>query len=332
MRFHDPHILFILLLLFPLTLLLRHRAKNAEAFPLPAALSGEHLPQTVRSRLARVLPYLRLLPLALAIVALARPQGIEREGKVRTEGVDLVVALDLSSSMLAQDLSGRGMGENRLVMAKKVVTDFIRGRAGDRIALVAFAARAYPAAPLTLDHEWLQRAVGRLDTASVEDGTALGDGIACALNRFRNAGTRSRAVIVVTDGRSNAGSVSPREAAAAAKALGIRVHTVGMGAKGAVVIPVPSPLGGTTYTEIDADLDESTLREVAAGSGGSFFRADDSRVLRRVFAEIDRLEKRPVEEKVFFSYSEWFPPLLVAALALLCLEVSLKCTVLRRVL
>lgn len=330
MSFHDPAILLLLPFLLPLALLMRHREGRRPAFPFPGSVGMEALPDTLRSRLARLLPYLRLLVLALAITALARPQAVERETKVRSQGIDLVVALDLSTSMLAEELRDKGQRENRLAMAKGVLRDFVRGRGNDRIGLVAFAARPYPAAPLTLDHDWLRTAIDRLDAGAIEDGTALGDAILAALNRLRGKPANSRAVILITDGRSNAGTTSPGLASAAAKALGIRVYTIGIGSRGPAAIPVASPLGGTLYRQVDADLDEIALRGIAAATGGSYFRADDRGVLTRVFKEIERLEKRPIEEKVFFSFRELYPPLLLAALAMLLLELSLRNTWLRR--
>lgn len=343
MRFHDPQWLLLLLVLLPWALLRRRQTRGTPALPMADGAQIRALPDTLRARCGRCLPYLRLLLLALAILALARPQMVERETTVRSEGVDLVVALDLSSSMLAEDLRGSqtGKGEarqNRLTMAKAVLADFVRSRRGDRIGLVAFAARPYPAAPLTLDHEWLLEAVARLQTGAIEDGTAIGDAILAALNRLRakpaqnpsQDQARSQAVILITDGRSNAGATTPMTAAAAAKALGIRIHAIGIGSRGPAVIPIDDPLGGTLYRQVQADLDEPVLRGIAATTGGSYFRADDRGSLERVVREIDRLEKRPIEEKVFFNYRELFPMLLLAVLALGMAELVLRTTLLRR--
>lgn len=332
MRFHDPQLLLLLLLLAPLALVLRRRERSRPGLPFSGGGALEPLPETCRSRLARWLPCLRLAVLALALAALARPQSVARESTVQSRGMDLMVALDLSSSMLAEDPGAPGPRVNRLTMAKGVLRNFIGGRRGDRIGLIAFAARPYPAAPLTLDHDWLQEAVERLEVGSIEDGTALGDAILAALNRLRDRPAQSRAVILMTDGCSNAGATSPALASAAARALGIRVHCIGIGSRGKAVVPFSSPLGGTMYRQVAADLDEATLREVAATTGGSYFRADDGDVMARVFLEIDRLEQSRREEKVFFSYRELYPPLLLAALVLLLAETVLHQTVLRRIL
>jgi len=329
-RFHDPQLLLLLPLLPALAFALRRRERARPALPFSGAGIVATLPPTARSRLARLLPYLRLAVLALALLALARPQAVERETRVKSRGVDLMLALDLSTSMLAEDGAGAGSGENRLTLAKGVLRDFVRGRQGDRIGLVAFAARPYPAAPLTLDHEWLLEAIERLETGAIEDGTALGEAILAALNRLRDRQAGSRAVVLVTDGRSNAGATSPALAAAAARALGIRVHAIGIGSRGGARIPYASPLGGTAYRRVAADLDEATLREVAASTGGGYFRADDRGALDRVFHEIDRLERSELEQKVFFRYRELGTPLLLAALALLLGELLLRQTLLRR--
>jgi Ca-activated chloride channel homolog len=330
MRFHDPQLLLLLLLLAPLALLLRRRERNSPALAYPLCADAPPLLHTLRSRLALLAPYLRLGVLGLALIALARPQAVVRETKVKSPGADLVVALDLSTSMLAEELATKGRGENRLAMAKAVLRDFIRGRAGDRIGLVAFAARPYAAAPLTLDHAWLQAAIERLDAGAIEDGTALGDALLAALNRLRDKPAGGRAIILITDGRSNAGAASSGLASAAARALGIRVHAIAIGSRGPAVIPVPSPLGGVVYRQVAADLDEATLRSVAGTTGGSYFRADDRDVLARVFHEIDRLEKSQLEQKLFYSYRELYPPLLLIALALLLAELALRQTLLRR--
>uniref|UniRef100_C6DZT8 von Willebrand factor type A n=1 Tax=Geobacter sp. (strain M21) TaxID=443144 RepID=C6DZT8_GEOSM len=329
MRFHDPQMLFLLALLVPLFVWIRRGESRRPALPLSAAFAGNPLPDTLRSRLARLLPYLRLAVLALGIAALARPQAVERESRVRSRGMDLVLALDLSTSMLAEEQGREGRGESRLAAAKRVLAGFIGGRKDDRIGLVAFAGRPYPAAPLTSDHQWLQGVVDRLDTGAVEDGTALGDAILSGVNRLRRRPAESRALILITDGRNNAGA-EPQLAAQAAKALGIRVHAIGIGSRGSAVIPVPSPLGGTIYRRLDAELDAATLKGVAELTGGRYFEAGDATVLSRVFAEIDRLERTPIEEKVFFSYAELYRPLIAAALLLFLAEMLLRGGWLRR--
>ena len=339
MRFHDPHWLLLLLLVIPWGLYLRRREGRGDALAMAdGALLGT-LPDTPRSLLARNLPYFRLLWVALAVLALARSQAVVQESTVHGKGVDLVIALDLSTSMLAEDSQASPPRKNRLAMAKEVVSGFLGGRPGDRIGLVAFAARPYPAAPMTLDHAWLRDATLRLQVGAIEDGTALGEAILAALNRLRGPSgnavqqdiSRSQAIILITDGRSNTGPTTPQLAAQAARTLGIRVHTIGIGSRGQSLIPMESPLGGTLYRTVDADLDEATLREIATATGGVYFRADDRDSLEKVFREIDHLEKRPMEHKRYYSYQELFPMLLVVSLAAWALELALGATLLRRV-
>jgi Ca-activated chloride channel family protein len=330
MRFHDPEIFLLLPLLIPLAVYIRLRERRRLTFNMPSADMFRGLPITFKTRLCRFIPFLRLPAMVFMLLALARPQTVERETKVRSEGVDLVMALDLSTSMLAEDAEQQGKQKNRLAMAKEVLRDFVKARNGDRIGFVAFAARPYTAAPLTLDHDWLLRTIDHLEIGIIEDGTALGDAVLAAVNRLRDKPAKSRAVILITDGRGNAGKTSIQQAAAVTKALGIRVHAIGIGSRGRAVIPVESPLGGTVYQKVDADLDETTLRVVAGTTGGSYFRADDRRVLVHVFREIDRLEKRTLEEKVSVTFRELYPVLLLTALALLLTELVLRKTILMR--
>jgi Ca-activated chloride channel homolog len=329
-RFQDTQFLLLLLLLIPWAWLRWNSERRSSVLPLSCETRMALLPETARSRSARYLPVLRLLALTTAILALARPQVIERETTVRSQGVDLVVALDLSTSMLAEELGTKRSHKNRLMMAKEVLADFLRARHGDRIGLIVFAGRPYQAAPLTLDHDWLLDAVTGLNPGVIEDGTALGDAIVAAVNRLRGQRGGSQAVILMTDGRNNAGATEPRLAAAAAKAMGIRVHAVGIGTRGPAVVPIDDPLKGTQYRQVDADLDEATLRDIATTTGGAYFRADDGSMLADVFREIDRLEKHPIEEKVSFTIREWFPVPLVGTVVLGMLELILATTALRR--
>jgi Ca-activated chloride channel family protein len=338
MRFQDPQWLLLLLALIPWLLTRRHRTRSQPALIVADWGQVGALPVTWRGRLAPYLPWLRLLLLVLAIVALARPQTVERESRVRGEGVDLMVTLDLSTSMLAEELESGERRVNRLAMAREVLTEFIRGRRGDRIGLVVFAARPYPAAPLTLDHAWLEATLARLRTGDIEDGTAIGDALLTALNRLRGKVAEgkapqvragSQAIILVTDGRSNVGTAPPLLAASAARTLGIRIHVIGIGSRGVAVIPIEDPLVGTRYRQVRADLDEAVLREIATITGGGYFRADDRGGLARVFQAIDRLEKRPLEEKIHFTYGELYPPLLLGVLLLLMTELILRATLLR---
>jgi len=318
------------MLLIPWAWLRWRRGNRSAAWRSSSDTPLAALPDTFRARCARRLQWLRLLAMAAVILALARPQTVERDATVRSEGIDLIVALDLSTSMLAESLDAKPPRKNRLTVAKEVLAEFLRARQGDRIGLIAFAGRAYQAAPPTLDHEWLRMTVAGLKPGVIEDGTALGDAVMAALNRLRGQDGRSQAIILVTDGRNNAGATEPAQAAAAARALGIRVHAIGIGARGPVVVPMDNPLSGALYRRVNADLDEPALRNIATMTGGAYFRADDATGLAEVFREIDRMEKRPIEEKVRLTYREWFPGPVLGALALGTLEWLLVATVLRR--
>jgi Ca-activated chloride channel family protein len=329
MTFHDP---VALLLVIPALLLAGYawRKKPYSHILFPALALFAEIPPTIRSRCAASLPGVRILVIILVVIALSRPQLQQREATVTSRGIDLLLALDVSTSMLAVDRAVSANDRSRFKIAKDVTRDFISRRSGDRIGMIAFAARPYPVAPLTLDHQWLNGVLDQLEIGGIEDGTALGDGLLAAVNRLRASPAESRAIVLVTDGRNNAGIVQPLVAAQAAHTLGIRVHTIGIGSAGAAAFPVEDPLGGVTYRQVSADLDEATLRGIAQTTGGRFYRATDGAALQKVFAEIDLLERRPIEEKVSISYLELFSPVLLAALLLLAVDTILRTTWLRR--
>ncbi|RII31243.1 MAG: hypothetical protein CXR30_00040 [Geobacter sp.] len=318
MTFQYPQLLWLLLI--PLIYVVAGRGRRSRAIRFPGAGGLRAIPGSARTRLARLIPWLKVSAIMVAVVALARPQLINTNTTVVSKGIDMAIAMDLSSSMLAVDRgAGDGTG-NRLSVAKQVVSDFIAKRGGDRLAVVAFAARAYPVAPLSLDHAWLASAIERLEVGTVEDGTALGDGLLAAINRLRSSPAASRTVILVTDGRANAGIVKPPAAAAIAAALGIKVYTIGIGGNEGALFPVEDPLGGLVWRRVSADLDEPVLKEIAAATGGKYFRADNKTSLRTVFQEVDRLEKVKIEETNRRSVRELFPGLLLTAFFLAMME------------
>ncbi len=274
--------------------------------------------------------FVRLLSVSLLIVGLARPQAPVREVKVHTEGIDIILAMDVSSSMLAQDIEPGSRLDNRLNLSKDVIRKFIQQRKGDRIGIIVFAARAYMLSPLTLDHAWLLNNLARAEAEMIDDGTAIGEGLLAALNRIKGSNNKGRIIILLTDGRNNAGEISPMVAAEAARALGVKVYTIGVGSRGKAVFPVIDPFGATVYRQVPAEVDESTLRSVAARTGAAYFRADDAAGLRRIYENINRLEKRPVEEKIYSTYRELFHFFVLPALLLLLLESFLNSTLLRR--
>lgn len=303
----------------------RWRARRSGALQYSAVASVQDT-ERGRSRWAHHVPGgLRFLALVALVVALARPQtGITSE-TVLTEGIDILLAMDVSSSMLAEDLA-----PNRLEAAKEVAADFVQGRRNDRIGLVAFAGEAYTQAPLTLDHGVIVSLLGELDVGMIEDGTAVGMGLATAVKRLQASHAESKVVVLLTDGRNNRGQIGPATAAQMAQALGIRVYTIGAGTQGTARVPVGDPMGGVRYVTMRVDLDEPTLKEMAGMTGGRYFRATDRESLESVYEEIDTLETTEIQVEDFTRYRERFPLFLGVGLFLLLAEVGLSQTAFRK--
>jgi Ca-activated chloride channel homolog len=331
MNLHDA---FVLILIPIITLLFLYQQKKQGAVSAFKFSSGElvgKLKGSFKLKLSQNLIYLRLLAVALLIFALARPLTPVADSKIHSEGIDIVLAIDCSTSMLAEDFRLGGQRQNRVEVVKNVVKDFIMGRKNDRIAIVAFASRAYTVCPLTLDYGWLLDNLERVKTGLVEDGTALGSGIATSLNRLKDAKAKSKVVILLTDGRNNTGKISPLTAAEAAKALKIKVYTIGAGSKGPVPYPVKDFFGNTVYQPIQIDIDEDTLMKIADMTGAKYFRATDTESLRKIYKEIDAFEKTDIEEKGYLEYNELFSVFLVLALVLLLSDIILSNTILRKI-
>lgn len=277
-----------------------------------------------------VLPALRTIALVLVVVALARPQAGSTTAKVHREGVDVVLAVDVSGSMLAEDFTLEEERASRLDVVKSVVDAFVAARPQDRIGLVLFGARAYTQSPLTLDHGWLRQNLERAKVGMIEDGTAVGAGIATSVNRLRASTAKSKFVVLLTDGQQNAGTIAPHTAAEAAAALGIKVYTVGAGTRGMAPYPATDLFGNKVYRPISVDIDEEALKKVAEITKARYFRATDTASLREVYGEIDRAEKTEFEAPEFTEYREIYPYLLWPALLLFLLELVLAETVLRK--
>ncbi|MCM8819239.1 MAG: VWA domain-containing protein [Candidatus Omnitrophica bacterium] len=269
---------------------------------------------------------LRLIVLILLIFGLARFRLPNKETKIKTEGIDIVLVLDTSTSMLAEDFKIAGRRLNRLEVVKKIVEDFIKLRKNDRLSIVAFASKAYPISPLTLDHNWLLENLKRVKIGLIEDGTAIGSAIIVALKRLENSTAKSKIIILLTDGINNAGNISPSLAAETARSLKVKIYTIGVGTKGMAPYPVKDFFGNTVYKLVKIDVDEETLIDIASKTGGKFFRAQDAKSLKEIYNEIDRLEKSPLEEKDYTEYKELFPIFVLPALAVLILEIILKGT------
>ncbi len=324
-RFEDPWVLACLLLI-PLAYAVGRWARGGRksSIRFPAVDTVRASGEGVSRWLPQVPTALRVLALMAFIVALARPQTGSTTENVTTEGIDIVMAMDVSSSMYAEDLE-----PNRIEAAKLVGSAFVGGRGNDRIGLVAFAGQAFTQAPLTLDHGVVQGLMAELAVGMIEDGTALGMGLATAVKRLQASDAASKVVILLTDGRNNAGAIGPATAAQMAEALEVRVYTIGVGTRGTARVPFDDPLRGRQYAQVRVDIDEATLEGIAERTGGRFFRATDNESLSAIYAEIDELERSEISVENYTQYTERFPMVLGVGLLLLVLEAVLSQTVLR---
>jgi Ca-activated chloride channel family protein len=328
MRLHDSWALALLALL-PVAWWLWRRASRAPALRFPALASIAGLGSGRRAHWAWLPVALRLAAAALLILALARPQAGKAESRVFSEGIDIMLAVDVSGSMLAEDFTVDGKRVNRLEAVKSVVREFVANRPRDRVGLVLFSARPYTQAPLTLDHGWLLQNLERAEIGMIEDGTAIGSALASAVGRLEPSTAESKIVVLLTDGQNNAGRIAPEQAAQAAKTLGYRVYTIGAGTTGLAPFPATDLFGNKVYRPMEVAIDEDTLRQVAAETGGRYFRATDTDSLQGIYAEIDELEKSPAEEPRYTDYEEMALRLIVPALLLLLGELLLRHTVMR---
>lgn len=329
MIFKDPWILILLVLLPGLVYWIKKRRDSA-AIKLSSGELIKNFKPGFKVFLANNLFYLRIIALALIIMALARPSEPLEQTKIYSEGVDIVLAVDASGSMLAEDFKINARRKNRLEVVKKVVEDFIRNRESDRIAMVAFAGRAYTVCPLTLDYDWLIKNLKRVEIGTIEDGTAVGSAISSSLNRLKDTKAKSKIIILLTDGMNNAGKISPLTAADAAKALGIKIYTIGAGSKGLVPFPAQDFWGRKVYQNVKIDIDEETLKKIAEETKAKYYRATDTESLREIYKEIDALEKTEFEEKAYLRYKELFSGFLISGLIFLILEFILSNTILRK--
>ena len=311
--------------------MLSKRGEVSPSFQFSTVELLNGLRTTFKVRLLNGLFFLRIAVLFLIIIALGRPQLMLEETKQEAEGIDIVLAVDTSTSMLAEDFELKGNRANRLEVVKDVVKNFINNRSFDRIGVVAFASSAYTISPITLDYGWLMQNMDRVKIGMIEDGTAIGSGISSALNRLKDTEAKSKVVILLTDGRNNAGKLSPLTAAEAASALNIRIYTIGAGSKGMVPYPTKDMFGNTVYRRVKIEIDENTLKKIADKTDARYFRATDTESLRNIYEEIDELEKTIIEEKGYTEYIELFHLFLIPGLLLLLIEIVLKNTLLRRI-
>jgi len=324
MSFARSWLLVLLLLALAFWWWRRRKGENPAAKYSDVTLPAE----AVRRRWWVMLPpALRALALAALVSAAAGPRIGGEKVEVKQEGIAIVITIDISSSMLAEDFAP----SNRLEVAKQQAVGFIRGRSADRIGLVAFAGEALTQVPVTLDYPVIEQAVMDLKIGSLEDGTAIGSGLATAVNRLRRAPDKSKVILLLTDGENNKGLIDPRTAAATAAAFGIKVYTIGVGTIGEAPIPTGRGLGGFRYELLPVRIDEPLLQEIAQKTGGRYFRAKDSEALSRIFRQIDALEKTPIQVTRYTRYDETTRPLILLGLGALALELLIATTLVVRV-
>ncbi len=326
-HFASPHLLWLLLLLVPMIAYYIYRLwQGGAAITISTVETIERAPRTVRYYL-RHLPFvLRLSAVALLITALARPQDVEQHQNISSEGIDIMLAIDISGSMLARDLK-----PDRISAAKEVAGAFINDRTGDRIGLAVFAGEAFTQSPLTTDKATLQTLLARVRSGVIEDGTAIGNGLATAINRLRESEAKSKVIILLTDGVSNMGEIAPLTAATIAKEMGIKVYTIGVGSMGTAPYPRVDMYGNIVdFVDMKVEIDEDTLREIADSTGGEYYRATTKDKLEQIYEQINTLEKSEVEISDYTTYNERFMMLVIIAFALLLFETLLNSLILKR--
>lgn len=328
MEFANPHILWLLAAILPLTGYYVWRTMQGDATIRISSVEGlRHAPRTVRYYLRHVPFALRCVALATLIVALARPQSAEHDTRTDAEGIDIVLALDISGSMLARDFK-----PDRITAAKEVAGSFVADRYGDRIGLVVFAGEAFTQSPLTTDQSSLQTLLSRIRSGIIEDGTAIGNGLATAINRLRESDAKSKVVILLTDGVNNRGEIAPLTAAAIAQDYGIKVYTIGVGSMGEAPYPVFDQRGNLVQTvNMKVEIDEDMLRKIARQTGGEYFRATDKQTLQSIYDQINSMEKSRVEVSEFTVLHEEYLVWVIAALAALLLEFIVSRLILKRI-
>jgi Ca-activated chloride channel homolog len=328
-RFLQPEWFWAFVLL-PLTLLWRGRRGPVAAVEYSDVSLARDLARRTKSRMGAIVWLLPILAAAFMIIGLARPQRTDSRTEVTTNGIDIVLGLDVSGSMEALDFLVNGYRLNRITVVKSVVAKFIDERPNDRIGLVAFAGSPYIVSPLTLDHDWLLQNLERVNVGIGDDGTAIGSAIAAAVNHLRTTKAKSKVVILLTDGVNNSGKISPLSAAEAARALGVKVYTIGVGVRGKAPLPARDEQGRIHMMMMDVDVDEKTLKAVARETGGLFYRATDTDSLQKIYEEINRYETSAQSVQKFEHVEELYRWALFPALGLLGLGVILQHTRFRR--
>ena len=327
MIFANPNYLYLLLLLIPIIgWYIWKMHKNQASLQISSSQAFEAPKVTTLKVYLRHLPFvLRTIVIALVIIVLARPQSTNNWQSSSTEGIDIMMALDISTSMLAQDLR-----PNRLEAAKDVAASFINGRPNDNIGLVLFAGESFTQCPLTTDHTVLLNLFKDIQAGMIQDGTAIGLGLANAVSRIKDSQAKSKVIILLTDGSNNAGEIAPVTASEIASAFGIRVYTIGVGTKGTAPYPFQTA-HGIEYMNIPVDIDEPTLQQIAITTGGEYFRATNNSTLKDIYAKIDQLEKTKISTQEYSKKQEEYKNIALAAFILLLLEILLRYTILKKI-
>ncbi len=326
LTFKNPEFFYLLLVIAPmLAWYIFRQKKNTASIQISSTASVFKAPKSLRHYLRHLVFLLQVLAIVAFTVVLARPQSSRNWENVTTEGIDIVVALDISSSMLARDFT-----PDRLEAAKNVAMEFISGREYDRMGLVVFSGEAFTQCPLTTDRSVLLNLFKDIESGMIEDGTAIGNGLATAVARLKDSEAISRVVILLTDGENNSGEIAPVTAAEIAKTFGIRVYTIGVGSVGTAPYPVQTPYG-TQLRDMEVKIDEETLQEISSITDGRYFRATSNTKLEEIYKEIDQLEKSKIEVREFSRKSEEFLPFALAGILLVILSLLLKTTIFRSI-
>lgn len=329
MIFGNPSCLFLLLLLLPAIAYYIWKQKNAQAsIQISTTKQFAQLPRSWKEYLRHLNFLLLLISFALVIIVLARPQSSDSWSRSDTEGIDIVMSLDISYSMQTPDFK-----PNRLEASKDVAAQFVAGRPNDNIGMVIFGKESYTLCPMTSDHSVLANMINSVDFDLVDgSSTAIGDGLVTAVNRIRNGEAKSKVIILLTDGSNNAGDVAPRDAASVAKAMGVRLYTIGVGSQGEVDMQVGlDPFGNPVMQKVKADIDEDVLQAMAQLTGGRYFRATNKSKLADIFDEIDQMEKTKMSIREFSRKEEEYLIFALAAIAFLLLHIIIKNTILRNI-
>lgn len=326
MTFNNPEYLFLLLMLIPMVFwYIKEMYKSDASLQISTHRNLQLIPKSKKVKLLHIPFILRILAIILIIIALARPQASNSWRTENTEGIDIMLTLDVSGTMLAEDLK-----PNRLEASKEVATEFILSRPNDNIGLVVFSGESFTQCPLTTDHAVLVNLFKAVNYGIIEDGTAIGLGLANAVNRIKDSKAKSKVIILLTDGSNNRGDIAPITAAEIAKSFGIRVYAIGVGSYGKVNIPVQTPIG-LQYQQMDSEFDEVSLKNIADMTGGKYFRATNNNKLRAIYQEIDQMEKTKINVREFNKKNEEYFIFAFVALILLIIEVLLRNTILKKI-